>query len=79
MAFEHRGFQVTAQAMADELGVQWICHALIERTDGDANKGAPEGIELAIPRSKIDPLMAISALEHKARTVIDEWHEAVRQ
>ncbi|WP_144140327.1 hypothetical protein [Paraburkholderia sp. BCC1884] len=78
MAFEHRGFQVTAHAMADELDVQWICHALIERTDGDTNKGAPEGVELSIPRAKIDPLMAISALEHKARTAIDDWHEAGR-
>lgn len=75
MAFEHRGFRVTADAVADELGVQWVCHALIERTDGDAKKGAPAGIELTIPRAKIDPLMAISVLEHKSRAAIDDWHE----
>jgi hypothetical protein len=73
--FEHRGFRVTAEAVADELGVQWVCHALIERTDGDVKKGAPAGIELTIPRAKIDPLMAISALEHKSRAAIDDWHE----
>ncbi|CAB3779566.1 hypothetical protein LMG28614_00872 [Paraburkholderia ultramafica] len=75
MAFEHRGFQVTADAVADEHGVQWVCHARIERIDGDAKKGAPPGIELSIPRAKIDPLMAVSALEHKARAAIDDWHE----
>ncbi|HEY3596793.1 MAG TPA: hypothetical protein VGL08_04660 [Paraburkholderia sp.] len=76
MAFEHRGFRVTADAVADELGVQWVCHAVIERTDGDEKKGAPEGIELMIPRAKIDPLMALSALEHRARDVIDDWHKS---
>ncbi|HEY4296968.1 MAG TPA: hypothetical protein VGM85_10895 [Paraburkholderia sp.] len=75
MAFEHRGFRVTADAVADELGVQWVCHALIERTDGDAKKGAPDGVELTLPRAKIDPLMAISALEHKSRAAIDNWLE----
>jgi hypothetical protein len=75
VVFEHRGFRVTADAVTDELGVQWVCHALIERTDGDSKKGAPEGIDLTLPRAKIDPLMAISALEHKSRAAIDDWHE----
>ncbi len=74
VAFEHRGFRVTADAVADELGVQWVCQAVIERTDGDKDKGAPSGIEMLIPRAKIDPLMALSALEHRARTDIDDWH-----
>ncbi|WNC94329.1 hypothetical protein RI103_29025 [Paraburkholderia sp. FT54] len=75
VVFEHRGFRVTADGAPDELGVQWICHAVIERTDGDKHKGAPPAIEMAIPRAKIDPLMALSALEHRARTDIDDWHE----
>jgi hypothetical protein len=73
--FEHRGFCVTADAAADELGVQWVCHAVIARTDGDEGKGTPPAIELVIPRAKIDPLMALSALEHRARTEIDDWYE----
>jgi hypothetical protein len=44
VAFEHRGFRVTADAAADELGVQWVCHAVIERTDGDKAKGTPPAI-----------------------------------
>jgi len=75
MAFEHRGFCVTADAVADELGVQWVCHAVIERTDRDKSKGTPPALEMVIPRAKIDPLMALSALEHRARTEIDDWHE----
>ncbi|CAB3803052.1 hypothetical protein LMG28614_05730 [Paraburkholderia ultramafica] len=75
MSFEHRGFRVTADAAADELGVQWVCHAVIERTDGHKEKGAPVDVELIVPRAKIDPLMAISALEHRARTAIDDWHD----
>ncbi|HEV7832033.1 MAG TPA: hypothetical protein VGP09_01365, partial [Caballeronia sp.] len=75
MVFEHRGFCVTADAVADELGVQWVCHAVIERTDRDKSKGAPPALEMVIPRAKIDPLMALSALEYRARTEIDDWHE----
>jgi hypothetical protein len=75
MVFEHRGFRVTTGAVADELGVQWVCHALIERIDGDSKKGAPGGIDLTLPRAKIDPLMAISALMHKSRAAIDDWHD----
>ncbi|MFL9962382.1 hypothetical protein PQR02_15020 [Paraburkholderia sediminicola] len=75
MTFEHRGFRVTADAAADELGVQWVCHAVIARTDGDKRKGTPPAIEMVIPRAKIDPLMALSALEHRARTEIDDWYE----
>ncbi|MDE1179681.1 hypothetical protein [Paraburkholderia sp.] len=74
MTFDHRNFRVTADVVADDLGVQWLCRAAIERTDGDIEKGAPEAVELLIPRAKIDPLMALSALEHRARTDIDAWH-----
>jgi hypothetical protein len=53
VAFEHRGFRVTAEAVADELGVQWVCHAVIERTDGDKGKGTPPA-PLARPRPWLD-------------------------
>jgi hypothetical protein len=73
VALEHRGFRVNVDVVPDELGVQWVCRALIERIDGDSQKGAPVGPELTIPRVKIDPLMAISSLEHRATAVIDEF------
>ena len=73
MAIEHRGFRVDVNVVPDELGVQWMCKAVIERLDGDESKGVPAGPELAIPRVKIDPLMAISSLEQRAVVVIDEF------
>jgi len=73
VAFEHRGFRVNVDVTPDELGVQWLCRAVIERVDGDTSKGAPESPELAIPRLKIDPLMAMSTLEHRAKVLIDEF------
>jgi hypothetical protein len=75
VALEHRGFRVNVDVVPDELGVQWICRALIERIDGDSKKGAPIGPELTIPRVKIDPLMAISTLEHRSTLLIDEFCE----
>ncbi|WP_144113666.1 hypothetical protein [Paraburkholderia sp. BCC1886] len=73
MDFEHCGFRVSTHVVPDEAGVQWLCRADIERADGDSLKGAPEGLELTIPRLKIDPLMAVSALEHQAKSAIDDW------
>jgi hypothetical protein len=75
VALEHRGFRVNVDVTPDELGVQWICRAVIERIDGDTAKGVPAGPELNIPRVKIDPLMAISSLEHRAIAVIDDFLE----
>lgn len=75
MALEHRGFRVSVDVVPDELGVQWVCRAVIERIDGDSKKGAPVGPELTIPRVKIDPLMAISTLEHRSTLLIDEFCE----
>jgi hypothetical protein len=75
VALEHRGFRVNVDVVPDELGVQWVCRALIERIDGDSKKGAPVGPELTIPRVKIDPLMAISTLEHRSTLLIDEFCE----
>ena len=75
MALEHRGFRVNVDVVPDELGVQWVCRALIERIDGDRTKGVPVGPELTIPRVKIDPLMAISTLEHRSARLIDEFCE----
>jgi hypothetical protein len=75
VTFDHRGFRVSVDVAADEFGVQWVCRAAIERIDGDSMKGAPSGTELTIPRAKIDPLMAISTLEHRAVTLIDDFYE----
>jgi hypothetical protein len=75
VAFDHRGFRVSVDVTADEFGVQWVCRAAIERIDGDSKKGAPSGDELTIPRAKIDPLMAISTLEHRAVTLIDDFYK----
>jgi len=75
VALEHRGFRVNVDVVPDELGVQLVCRALIERIDGDSKKGAPVGPELTIPRVKIDPLMAISTLEHRSTLLIDEFCE----
>jgi hypothetical protein len=78
MDFEHCGFRVSTNVVPDESGVQWLCRAEIERTDGDGEKGAPSGFELMMPRAKIDPLLAVSALEHRARSAIDDWCEQAR-
>jgi hypothetical protein len=75
VAIEHRGFRVDVNVVPDELGVQWMCRAMIERIDGDSAKGVPPSPELAIPRVKIDPLMAISSLEHRAVALIDDFCE----
>ena len=74
VVFDHRNFRVTTDVAVDAQGVQWLCRAAIERIDGSVGKGAPATVEILIPRAKIDPLMAMSALEHRARTEIDEWH-----
>jgi len=75
VALEHRGFRVNVDVAPDEPGVQWVCRAVIERVDGGTNEGAPSGAELTIPRAKIDPLMAISTLEHRAVTLIDDFYD----
>jgi hypothetical protein len=73
VALEHRGFRVNVDVAADEQGVQWVCRSSIERIDGNREAGAPAGDELTIPRLKIDPLMAIHTLEHRAVAQIDEF------
>lgn len=73
MALEHRGFRINVDVAADEPGVQWVCRSVIERIDGDVAAGVPAGEELTIPRLKIDPLMAIHTLEHRAKAAIDEF------
>ena len=75
MALEHRGFRVNVDVAADEQGVQWVCRSSIERIDGNSAEGAPAGDELTIPKLKIDPLMAIHTLEHRAVAQIDEFYD----
>lgn len=74
MALEHRGFRVNVDVAADEQGVQWVCRSTIERIDGQSAEGAPAGDEMTISRLKIDPLLAIHTLEHKAVTQIDDFY-----
>ena len=75
MALEHRGFRVNVDVAADEQGVQWVCRSSIERIDGNRSEDAPAGDELTIPKLKIDPLMAIHTLEHKAMAQIDAFYD----
>lgn len=72
MAFEHRGFRVNVDVVPDEQGVQWVCRAVIERIDGESAQGVPQDFELTMPRAKIDPLLAISTVEHQAKSLIDD-------
>jgi len=74
MAFEHRGFRVTVDVAPDEADVQWQCRAAIQGVAGSTAAAHLPGIELTIPKLKIDVLMALSMVEHRAVTAIDEWH-----
>jgi hypothetical protein len=74
MIVEHRGFIAVTDVVADKQGVQWVCSATFERADGNSVEGVPQGIEFSLSRAKIDPLMAASALEHRAIAMIDDWH-----
>jgi hypothetical protein len=73
MAFEHRGFRVSVDVAPDEAGMQWQCKATIEGVEsGTRDKHLPS-VDLTISRLKIDVLMAISMVEHKAVDSIDEF------
>ncbi|PXW25036.1 hypothetical protein [Paraburkholderia caballeronis] len=74
MAFEHRGFRVAVDVVPDEADVQWQCRAEIHGVEGRTVGVELPGVELAIPKLKIDVLMALSMVEHRAVTSIDEWH-----
>lgn len=74
MAFEHRGFQVTVDVAPDEADIQWRCRAVIRGIAGSTAAAHIPDVELMIPKLKIDVLMALSMVEHRAVTAIDEWH-----
>ena len=76
MAFDHRGFRVTVDTAPDASGTQWHCEATIEGIEERTRQAQIPGVELTFPRLKIDVLMAMSMVEHKAVSSIDEWHTA---
>ncbi|PLZ03506.1 hypothetical protein CY652_03690 [Burkholderia sp. WAC0059] len=75
MSIEHRGFLVDVDVVPDDTGFQWLCRATIEGVGEKAGKETLPGIELTIPKTKIDILMALSMVEHRAVESIDEWYE----
>jgi hypothetical protein len=76
MAVEYRGFRVAVDAQADATDTQWLCSAKIEGIAGEAQNVTLPPVELTIPKLKIDVLMALSAVEHRAKDTVDEWHMA---
>jgi hypothetical protein len=76
MAIEYRGFRVAVDAKADATDTQWLCRATIERLPGETQNAVLPPVELTIPKLKIDVLMALSAVEHRAKDCVDEWHAA---
>jgi hypothetical protein len=76
MAFEHRGFKVNTEVVADPTDTQWVCSASITGSDERTRDVTLPPVDLTFPKLKIDVLMVISMVEHKARATIDEWHAA---
>ncbi|MEM5318400.1 hypothetical protein [Paraburkholderia sp. JHI869] len=75
MAVEYRGFRVTVDAKADATDTQWLCRAVMEGVDAQVETTRLPGVELAIPKLKIDVLMALSVVEQNAKQAVDEyWH-----
>jgi len=74
MSFEHRGFRVTVDIVPDEADIQWRCHAGIQGVVGSTAAAQLPEVELTIPKLKMDVLMALSMVEHRAVATIDEWH-----
>jgi hypothetical protein len=76
MSIEYRGFQIVVDTKADATDTQWLCHAEITGVEGQARDVVLPPVELALPKLKIDVLMGVSMVEHKARQTVDEWHIA---
>ncbi|PVX72539.1 hypothetical protein [Paraburkholderia unamae] len=74
MAIEYRGFRVTVDAKADATDTQWLCRAVLEGIEAHAEAAKLPCVELAIPKLKIDVLMALSMVEQTAKQNADEWH-----
>ncbi|WP_322016132.1 hypothetical protein [Paraburkholderia sp. J12] len=73
MAIEYRGFRIATDAKADETDTQWLCSAKIVGIAGEAQDVTLPSVELTIPKLKIDVLMALSAVEHRGKDIVDEW------
>ena len=73
MAIEYRGFQINIDTQADATDTQWLCRAEIEGVQAEVRDVALPCMELAFPKLKIDVLMVVSMVEHKARQSVDEW------
>jgi hypothetical protein len=76
MAVEYRGFRVAVDANPDATDTQWLCSAQIKGVAAEVQNVTLPGIELTIPKLKIDVLMALSAVEHRAKDTVDEWYAA---
>jgi hypothetical protein len=76
MAIEYRGFRIATDAKADATDTQWVCSAKIEGYAGEAQDVTLPPVELTIPKLKIDVLMALSAVEHRGKDIVDEWRAA---
>jgi hypothetical protein len=74
MSLEHRGFRVTVDVAPDESDVQWRCRATSQGIVSSTAAAQLPEVELTIPKLKIDVLMALSMVEHRAIATIDEWH-----
>jgi len=73
MAIEYRGFQINVDTKADATDTQWLCRADIKGMDGVVRDVVLPCVELSFPKLKIDVLMVLSMVEHKARQSVDEW------
>ncbi|MBB3258594.1 hypothetical protein F4827_003462 [Paraburkholderia bannensis] len=76
MAIEYRGFQINVDTKADATDTQWLCRADIKGVESQLRDVALPVVELEFPKLKIDVLMVVSMVEHKARQSIDDWHTA---
>jgi hypothetical protein len=76
MSIEYRGFRVTVDAKADATDTQWLCRAEIEGIEARGETAKLPSVELAIPKLKIDVLMALSVVEQTAKQAVDEWWHA---
>lgn len=74
MAIEYRGFQIDVDTKADATDTQWLCRAEIKGIEVQVRDVALPVVELEFPKLKIDVLMVVSMVEHKARQSIDDWH-----
>ncbi|MBN3854098.1 MULTISPECIES: hypothetical protein [unclassified Paraburkholderia] len=76
MSIEYRGFQINVDTKADATDTQWLCRADIKGVKDEVRDVQLPVVDLEFPKLKIDVLMVVSMVEHKARQSIDDWHTA---